>query len=62
MISNRSNTPIKDRAKRIWAVRNSKRRWGWHRHEGSSWEFRVLDVLWDIRFLLFLIVILLSFK
>lgn len=50
-----SPTPIKDRAVRFRAIARSRNRFPWDKHEGASHEFKVLDVLYDIRTLLLLI-------
>lgn len=57
-----SDTQIKDRARRFAEARVSKRRWPWHEHKGTSWEFQVLDVLRDIRGMLVFIAIIVWIK
>lgn len=51
---------ILKRARAIRAVRNSKNRWPWDPHTNSTYEFKILDLLRDIRTLLLCIVILLA--
>jgi len=57
-----TDTPIRDRAKRIYEIRKARRMWErtsfpafFRNHTTASFEFQVLDTLRDIRTMLIII-------
>jgi len=57
-----SDTPIKDRAKRIHKIREARRSGIWNNHPTASYQFQLLDAVRDCRLMLVLIFIVLMIK